>query len=175
VFITAMHVTGLRELSPTSGVTLSVNAPSVSTSSGSPVIGRVIEGSRNGIDAAKVLLTSPHTVLRDVPTIGRIRGWRPLVFPADRDISVSMFGAASQTRQNGFIVNPTIFVPGFQLDSAITVRGFNTLAGDSGAALIDKAMLVLGFLVGVAGDGLRIFCPASLVLKRLGCEIPTIP
>ena len=174
VFITAMHVAGISELSPTSGVTLRVNAPSLSISSGAPVIGQLIQGSRTGIDAAKILLTSPHKVLREIPQIGRIRGWRPLAFPGDRDIPVKMFGAGSQVPLSGFIVNPAAFVPGFNLDSAITVRGMNTLAGDSGAALIDKQFIVLGFLVGVAGDGLRIFCPVSLVLQRLGCDIPTI-
>ena len=174
VFITAMHVTGLSELTPASGVTVPVNAPSLSQSSGAPVIGQVIEGSRNGIDAAKVLLTSPHKVLREIPQIGAIRGWRPLTFPGDRDIPVMMFGAASQTRLSGFIVNPAAFVPGFALDSAITVRGMNTVSGDSGAVLVDRQFLALGFLVGAAADGLRIFCPASLVLKRLGCDIPTV-
>jgi hypothetical protein len=173
VFITAMHVTGLSHL-PAGGATLEVNAPSTRDFPSAPVIGRVIEGTRKGIDAAKVLITAPHKVLREIPEVGRIRGWRPLAFPGDMDIPVMMFGATSQMKHTGFIVNPSSFVPGFGLDSAITVSGFDTVGGDSGAALVDRQLIVLGFLVGEASDGLRIFCPASLVLQRLGCDIPTI-
>ena len=131
VFITAMHVTGLIDLLPTSGASLPVNAPSVSLSMGAPVIGTVIAGTRRGIDAAKVLLASPHRVVREIPGIGFIRGWRPLTFPGDKDIPVRMFGAASQAALGGFIVNPAAFVPGFGLDSAIVSGGrkFDTCGG----------------------------------------------
>jgi hypothetical protein len=173
VFITAMHVTGASEISAASGVTLQVNAPSRSDVPSAPIVGHVVQGSRSGIDAAKVMLANPHTVTRLIPILGRICGWRPVAFPADKDIPVAMFGGVSSVRHIGAIVHPAAFVPSFGLDSAITVRGFTTVEGDSGAALIDSARLVLGFLVGAAG-GLRIFCPASLVLKRLGCDIPTI-
>jgi hypothetical protein len=173
VFITAMHVTGRQELDPAGGVALAVNAPSVFDAAGAPVVGRLTEGSRKGIDAAKVVLSAGQTVLRDVPTIGPIRGWRPLTFPGDQGAPVRMFGAATRVAQHGIIVHPTVFMPGIGLDSAIVVGGFQANAGDSGAALLDAECLVLGFLVGSAGDGQCIFCPASLVLSRLHCDIPT--
>lgn len=174
VFITAMHVTGHSELPAGSGVVVPVNAPSLRDIPGAPVIGHVLEGSRTGIDAAKVLINPPHVVLPEVPMIGPIRGWRPLTFPGDKGAAVVLFGATSRAPQHGLIVNPSVFMDGFGLDVAITVSGLETRAGDSGAALLDREHLVLGFLVGVAAGGLRVFCPASLVLRRLGCDIPTL-
>jgi hypothetical protein len=173
VFLTAMHVTGLRELLPSSGVTLPVNVPSISEAGGAPVIGRVVHGTRVGIDAAKIVLNPPHSVIREIPRIGAIRGWRPMVFPGDKDIPVMMFGAASRQLHTGAIVSPVLFVPGWDLEIAITVRGFDTIEGDSGGALVDVNRFVLGFLVGTASDGVRVFTPAGLVLQRLGCDIPT--
>jgi hypothetical protein len=175
VFITAMHVTGMTELTASSSVTVSVKAPSILDQSAAPIIGRVMEGTRRGIDAAKVLLASPHSVSREIPGgIGFIRGWRPLAFPGDRNIPVTMFGAVSRIRHSGLIEHPAAFLDRFGLDSAITVRGLATIEGDSGAALLDRDRFVLGFLVGAVTDGARIFCPASLVLQRLRCDIPTI-
>lgn len=173
VFITAMHITGRQQLDPATGVTLAVNVPGIFDAAGAPVVGRLTEGSRTGIDAAKVVVSVGQTVLRDVPTIGPIRGWRPLTFPGDQGTAVMMFGAATKIRQHGVIVHPTVFMPGIGLDSAIVVSGFTTTAGDSGAALLDAEHLVLGFLVGEAADGHRIFCPAGPVLSRLHCDIPT--
>jgi hypothetical protein len=172
-FVTAMHVTGLSGISPNSGTTLSVNVPSLRDAAGAAVIGHIAAGSRIGIDAAKVLLTSPQAVLREIPGIGRIRGWRPVTFPGDQGTAVMMHGATTQTRQDGIIVHPSAFMEGFRLDSAIVVRGMTAADGDSGAALVDAQRLVLGFLVGTASGGLQIFCPAGLVLQRLGCDIPT--
>lgn len=173
VFITAMHVTGHSEISGGTP-TVPVNAPSVRDVAGAPVIGRVLQGSRTGIDAAKVSIQTPHSVLREVPAFGTIRGWRPLTFPGDKGTSVSLFGATSGRLLRGVIVNPGAFMGGFGLETAITVSGLQTAAGDSGAALVDAQGFVLGFLVGAAADGLRVFCSASLVLERLGCDIPTI-
>lgn len=68
---------------------------------------------------------------------------------------------------------PLVEMPGFNLDAAIVVRGFSSTEGDSGAALVDPENLVLGFLVGRTTSGRRLFCPAGLVLTRLGCKIPT--
>jgi hypothetical protein len=173
VFITAMHVTGRTEIAANSGVALPVRVPSTHDSPGAIVIGHVVQGSRRGIDAAKVLLASSNTVLREVPAIGPIEGWRPLTFPGDQGATVQMFGARSLVRRDGVIVHPSVFMAGFGLDAAIVVRGMATVDGDSGAALLDRERLVLGFFVGTTNDGLQIFCPAGLVLKRLGCDIPT--
>ena len=171
-FLTAMHVSGLSHLTA-GGVTLPVRVPSVQVSSGAAVIGELTEGSRIGIDAAKVVLSAPSAVLPEIPGIGRIRGWRPVTFPGDQGTAVMMFGATTQARQDGIIVHPSAVMDGFGLDSAIVVRGLTVAAGDSGAALLDTQHLVLGFLVGATSGGLQIFCPAGLVLQRLGCDIPT--
>jgi hypothetical protein len=172
VFITAMHVTGVSEIPPGSGVTLPVRAPSVGEVPGAPVIGNVVQGTRTGVDAAKVLLESPHQVTRMLPGIGLIQGWRPMAFPADRGIPVALFGGASKQVHRGTIEHPAIDLPGDRLESAITVKDMGTIDGDSGAALVDRERLVLGFLVGAATSGARIFCPASLVLRALRCDIP---
>jgi hypothetical protein len=172
VFITAMHVTGVSEITPGSGVTLPVRAPSIGEAPGAPVIGNVVQGTRTGIDAAKVLLDSPHQVSRTLPGIGSIRGWRPMAFPADRHIPVALFGGGSKRVHHGAIEHPAIDLPADRLQSAITVTGMGTIDGDSGAALVDRERLVLGFLVGAASNGARVFCPASLVLRTLRCDIP---
>jgi len=175
VLITAMHVTGRAELDPASGVKIEIRAPSVADSAAAPIIARVVEGSRTGIDAAKAVVLPSHTVSRILPGgIGAIRGWRPTAFPADKGIPVSMFGAASRRRHDGVVEHPAAFMPEFRLDSAVTVRGLATVAGDSGAALVDRDGFVLGFLVGATSSGTRVFTSAGLVLRRLGCDIPTL-
>ena len=72
--------------------------------------------------------------------------------------------------QHGVIEHPFVVLPEFGLDGAILVH-ISSRKGDSGAALVDQQNLVLGFLVGASGS-LRVFCPAGMMLSRLGCDIP---
>jgi hypothetical protein len=176
VFITAMHVTGRSELGAGNTTNIPVRVPSTQDSPGAAIIGRVLQGSRRGIDAAKVSVEGANVVLRELPDVSvkSIKGWRPVAFPGDQGTSVVAFGSRSKTLHRGQIVHPAMFMPGFNLEAAIVVRGMATVNGDSGAALLDGQSLVLGFLVGATSDGFRIFSPAGLVFKRLGCDIPTV-
>lgn len=168
VLLTAMHVTGLR-MFPSGGATrVSVFVPG----GGQQPIGELVAGSMQGIDAAMISVAG--LLSEDVPLIGRIRGWRPILLPGDRGTRVRMFGAASQQLMDGVIEEPFVVMPAFNLDGAIVVRGFTSLEGDSGAALVDPENMVLGFLVGRTSSDRRLFCPAGMVLSRLGCDIPTL-
>ena len=81
-----------------------------------------------------------------------------------------MFGRISHG-QSGVIkfINADVY----DFKSTLLVK-ITTASGDSGAAILDNSNLVLGFLYGLApadfGD-LRVFCPASLVLEKLHCDI----
>jgi hypothetical protein len=169
VAITAMHITSLDEF-PAGGLA----APSiVSPMPGGAAIGRLRQGTRTGTDAAKIALAEQQPPVSTFPTIGTIKGWRPIAFPGDQGTLVKIFGAASGF-QSGYVVNPLASLPEESLDAAILVN-ITTQGGDSGSALVDHEGLLLGFLVGQGGpqlQDLRVFTPASLVLARLGCDIP---
>jgi hypothetical protein len=172
VALTAMHVTPLRNF-PVAGST----ATDFQTPCPGNRFGRLRAGSTNGIDAAAVELTqqpaSPQTVLPG--GIGLVRGWRPTTFPGDLSTSVRIFGATSSFRM-GTIRSPATSIPGVNLVGAILVDIF-TQGGDSGCALVDPENLLLGFLVGRGSsqlNNLAVFTPASLVLSRLGCDIPSV-
>ena len=175
VALTAMHVTDLEQF-PMAGT----SAPEfISPMPGGQRFATLQRGTRFGIDAATLALEVQQPAVTSLPTGGTIRGWRPVVFPGDQDAGVTMFGAV--TRAKGFIVNPIAVLPEEDLDAAILVD-IQSEHGDSGAAIVDHQGLVLGFLVGEGefpdgnGNGprtLRAFTPASLVLARLRCDIPT--
>lgn len=170
VALTAMHVTPLQQF-PTGDTA----APRfVSPMPGGGELGSLRAGTMSGIDAAKLALNTQQPALTVLPRIGRIHGWRPITFPGDQGTPVRMFGAVSQF-QSGYIVNPIASIPAESLDAAILVN-IPSQGGDSGSALIDPEGLLLGFLVGEAGtalNNLRVFTPASLVLSRLRCDVPT--
>jgi len=170
--LTAMHVTGRKEY-PTgqNPPQVLLFTPSLADAGPHATLGALWQGSRSGIDAAKFLLVDPADATTEIPAIGRILGWRPTTFPGDVGAPVRLFGAVSGF-QPGQIDTPAVYLPQYGLDSAILVRTF-TQPGDSGCALVDSGNLVLGFLVGTAPSGLRVFCPVSLVLSRLGCDILT--
>ncbi len=172
VALTAMHVSGRYEY-PTASSSTNVRIDfSLKDDVGAPVFGYLRRGSRNGIDAAKIRLTSPQSALPDIPKVREIRGWRSMVYPTDRGISVEMYGAKSGY-ESGYIVNTAISIPEESLDFAILAK-IRSQKGDSGAALVDYEGYVLGFLVGFSHKhNLAVFCPASLVLGRLKCEIPS--
>ncbi len=170
VVLTAMHVTPLQQF-PIGDIA----APRfVSPMPGSVPLGSLRQGTMSGIDAAKLALDAQQPAVTVLPRIGRVRGWRPIAFPGDQGTTVRMFGAVSQF-QSGYIVNPIASIPAESLDAAILVN-IPSQGGDSGAALVDPQGFVLGFLVGEGGtalNNLRVFTPASLVMSRLRCDIPT--
>jgi hypothetical protein len=128
----------------------------------------------HGIDAAKLDVFAQPAAITTFPDGRVIAGWRPTSFPGDHGTVVHMCGARSGT-VSGFIVNPFLPIPSWELDGAILVNIAST-HGDSGAALIDSSNFLLGFLVGAADaelNNLRIFVPAGLVFARLGCDIRT--
>lgn len=170
VALTAMHVTPLQQF-PVGGTA----APRfVSPIPGGSQFATLRQGTMSGIDAAKLALDVQQPAVSELPTIGKIRGWRPITYPGDQGTTVKMFGAVSGF-QSGYIVNPVASIPSESLDAAILVNIF-TQGGDSGAALVDHEGLLLGFLVGEGGpalSNLRVFTPASLVFSTLRCDIPT--
>jgi len=173
VALTAMHVTGFAEFPDQISQPPSFCSPSLPA--GGAVFGTLRQGTMTGIDAAKLALGTPRSAISLLPNIGQIRGWRPTTYPGDQGVEVRLFGGVSGF-QSGFIVNPAVSLPSENLDSAILVN-IQTTAGDSGCALVDPEDLLLGFLVGGGTstlNNLRVFTPASLVLSRLRCEVPTI-
>jgi hypothetical protein len=170
VALTAMHVTPLQQFP--SGDTAAPRF--VSPMPGGAGFGSLRAGTMTEIDAAKLALNAQQPAITVLPRIGRINGWRPITFPGDQGTTVRMFGAVSQF-QSGYIVNPIASIPSESLDAAILVN-IPSQGGDSGAALVDPEGLLLGFLVGQGGtalNNLRVFTPASLVMARLRCDIPT--
>jgi hypothetical protein len=166
--ITARHVAGASRL-PVPFV-----VPSLRDAEQVDILGDVVRGTRRGVDAARIDIAASVKVLNFLPAIGPIRGWRPVVFPGDAGTAVRLYGATSGYLE-GQIVNPSIDLPQHDLRNAIIAR-IPTRGGDSGAAIVDRSNLVLGFLVGLGSDmprDLRIFSPASSVLQVLGCDIPT--
>jgi hypothetical protein len=137
---------------------------------GAPIIGSLADGTTFGVDAAKIAVTSPSLVVPFVPPL-RIVGWRP---PSnDVGISVTMFGKNSGF-QDGVVKYIDVTIPQLCLERTLLVSIFSQ-PGDSGAGLVDSASILLGFLFGLAPSQFgpfRVFCPASLVLPRLGCSIP---
>ncbi|MBC7975996.1 MAG: hypothetical protein H7138_13575 [Myxococcales bacterium] len=136
-------------------------------------VGSVDRGTRTGVDAARVRLADTGMVRRDIPTIGDVNGWRWPAFPADLGEGVRLYGASSG-RLDGVITHLEVDFPVFSLERTI-VASIPTDHGDSGAALVDAAGHVLGFLVGASSNiasSLRLFSPAGLVLDRLDCNIP---
>lgn len=172
VALTAMHVTGFQQFPDPISPAPSFCSPALPA--GGATFGRLRQGTMTGIDAAKLELDGPRSAASTLPVIGQIRGWRPATFPGDQGVEVRLFGAVSGF-QSGFIVSPAVALPSESLDSAI-LANINTAAGDSGCALVDADNLLLGFLVGQGTSelsNLRVFTPASLVLSRLRCDIPT--
>jgi hypothetical protein len=172
VGITAMHVSGLKELPPGSTpVPFSVPSP-MRHDPNMTRLGLMTFGTRTGIDAAKIELDDPSSASQEIPSIGPVAGWRPVAVPGDESLSVRLFGAVSGF-QRGTIIHPSVELPGNNLDAVILAH-IPTESGDSGAALVDPENLVLGFLVGRATsgpyNGMRIFSPAGAVLNVLNCD-----
>jgi hypothetical protein len=166
VALTAMHLTGLEEFPP--GDELSFVCPEVAVS-GSRALGRLLQGTMRGVDAAKISITPPLVVERFVRGIGPIAGTRVLSHPGDRNTPVQLFGARSGFRQ-GVIDTPRTSLPEFGLEEAFLVR-IDCRGGDSGAAVLDMDRHVLGLLVGELSDrpGVHAVSPIGPVLLALNC------
>lgn len=101
-----------------------------------------------------------------VPGVGRVRGWRPVLFPADTGTAVRLAGLASGL-QFGVLAAPMVHLPGWGLDTAMLAH-VHSAPGDSGSVLVDEDGLALGFLVGRAtgaGEGWRVFRPAAALAE----------
>jgi len=163
VAVTAMHVSGLASFGPTtvaSGIPFAM--PDTATENG-----RLVLGTTTDIDAAKVVLEDPGSILPPLPVAG--------VRQVSNDVNsiVHLFGAVSGS-QSGVVKYVNVDVADRGLVQALLVD-IQTANGDSGSGLLDESNFLLGFLFGLApadiADGLRIFCPADLVMRTLGCSI----
>jgi hypothetical protein len=171
VALTAMHLLeGIREYpgTPPTAQEFVFSAPG-SGQPGSQPLGRLVQGTRTGVDAAKIAIETGQ-VSRDLPGIGRIAGWRPIDVDADRGTSVAMLGAVSGVR-HGVIQFPLTFVKGLETLGQCIVAAIPAANGDSGAALVDSSRHVLGLLVG-GSDTMNAFSPIGDVLAALSCDIP---
>lgn len=142
-------------------------------------LGELVRGSyRRGIDAASISVSAQREPVPEIDDFGEIRGWRPLSLPGDIGIAVNMRGARTGRLVSGQLLDPKVdldeALSDYGLTSAFLAR-IESRSGDSGAALLDNAGLVLGLLVGrskTLGD-LAVFTPIAPVLARLRCDIPS--
>jgi hypothetical protein len=167
VALTAMHVSGLRSFDASSdsgdlSFFLEDKTP----------LGRLLLGTKTGVDAAKISVDDPASALDLTPRIGPIQGWRPMSLSGDRGSLVRMYGAISGLVY-GRIEEPLAFLDETELGGVILVD-IPSADGDSGAALVDNQGFVLGLLVGetIRGPRWRVFSPIGPVLRKLGCDIP---
>jgi|GEM_PF-1466772 len=170
VALTAMHVVSkIREYpgSPPSTEQVLFSSP-CDGEPGAARLGRLLMGTRTGVDAAKISVDPPAIPSRMIPDLGPVRGWRPVDADADQGTLVAMYGGQSGRVLFGRIELPLGMVPGLGLGPSIVVD-IPAVDGDSGAALVDQQNLVLGLLVG--GNTLKVFSPIRDVLKRLSCDI----
>lgn len=163
VAITAMHVSGRQAFGPTSadqGVPFSTPSDAASNAS-------MVYGTTTGVDAAKIVLLDPAAAVPPLEVVG-VRQ-----LSHDANIVVHMFGAVSGF-QRGIVKYLKIDVPELDLVQTFTVD-ITSAHGDSGSGLVDESNILLGFLYGEApadiAPGLKLFCPADLVLQRLGCTL----
>jgi hypothetical protein len=145
-----------------------------------PLLGTLVQGTLGrGTDAAAIAIRAARKPSLRIKGMPPIRGWRPLSMPGDANIVVRMFGAVT-----GRVVYGSLLEPKVELDRRLAAYGLasaflvdiESQDGDSGAALVDNAGLVLGLLVGRSkslGD-VAIFTPIADVLARLSCDIPFV-
>lgn len=151
-----------------------VTCPARFVNPGAPVVGRVVDGTLDWVDAAKIQLDNPVVPSWEVAG-HRIRGWRSAVPPSDHKRPVWMAGAASglQGGQIDYILNN---YPPLGLGRSLLVS-IGSEPGDSGSALLDSDTFVLGLLVGQVNRNdpasPRLFTDIGAVLVRLTCDIPT--
>lgn len=172
VALTAMHVleNGPREYpgQPPRTDELLFSAP-CDGEQGSRRLGRLLFGTQTWVDAAKIRVDG-GPVSNHIPGLGRIGGWRPIDVEADRSIPVALYGAASRGVKRGDIRIPLAQVKELPNLGPCIVAAIDVPHGDSGAALVDSACIVLGLLVG-GGKKLNAFSPIGDVLASLDCDI----
>jgi len=169
-----MHVTGLSEFPAGGQPAPALSIPSWFENQQAPAVGELLRGTRTGVDAAAILLRPSVQSVNRAPVVGALRGWRPIVHPDDLTTPVQLYGAVSRYRE-GRIRYTHVSIPEDRLQHAVLAE-IQTAHGDSGAALVDPAGLILGFLFGLAPaqfGPLAVFSSAGGVLKRLGCDIPS--
>jgi len=167
VALTAMHVFDRLGFAP--GEAVDVFCPR----HGEPdarMLGRFDRGTLSGVDAARVSFLDPSAAEFLIMGIGPIRGWRPLVDPADRNLPVQLYGARSGYRR-GTIHTVEAHLAQEGLDPCF-YAAIECDEGDSGAALVDDDGYVLGTLVGRATSlNVRVFSPIGLVLRKMLCDL----
>jgi hypothetical protein len=174
VGIASMHVFGPGNFAANGIPPIPASVPSRLDKPSAAIFAAVVLGFRKVIDAAKLILAPGNTIAPFIPQIGAIRGWRPIHDPGDKNTSVRLYGAETGF-QRGVIVEPRVNLQQSAYRDVVLVGGMTTEKGDSGAAMVDAQNHVLGFLIGRAKgkyEGLRVFCPAGLVLSLLSCDIP---
>lgn len=169
VAITAMHVSG--EMTIMTPIEFSIPSPSHHDPN-MMRLGLMTFGTRAGVDAGKIELDDDDIVDDEIPTVGRVDGWRPVANPGDVGKSVTMCGAKSGVK-SGRIIQVDVDLPKAGLASALIVQ-IQATGGDSGAALVDENRHVIGFLVGRAKSGLfagfQVFCSAAAVVDILDID-----
>jgi len=170
VGLTAMHVTGRKGSFPP-GDALTLCAPS-----GGAVLGLLLDGRSEGIDAASILVSPSAAGSFRITGIGDVRGRRAVSESGDQNAQVRIRGAQSGLL-TGIITNPAqdLDLPDGAIHSAILVDEMDSQPGDSGAALVDEGGFVLGILAGRFEGGRRLvaFSPIMPILGELKCDIPT--
>ncbi|HEU0013627.1 MAG TPA: hypothetical protein VFQ45_08070 [Longimicrobium sp.] len=133
-------------------------------------LGRLLQGTMEGIDAAKVSIDPPVRVDDFLPGIGPLRTPRA-VGGADLQQPVQFYGARSRY-QAGFITDVAATFPRDGLRGAFLVA-MHCRDGDSGAVCCDLSGAVLGLYVGsLRGDrSIQVFCPITAVLDALDCTL----
>ena len=167
VALTAMHVFGASGagtacVSPAHGLT------------GSASLGPFRRGTLARTDAAVVAVDPGVATDNVLPQLGPIRGVRPISLPGDYDRAVRLWGAETGRPMSGVIVEPLVHLPADDIEAAILVE-IDSVAGDSGGALVDADGFLLGFLVGKIGPRsgpLRVFTPAALAFQLVSCDYP---
>lgn len=162
VMITAMHLTGMRAFPAGSTA-----APRAMHPGG--VVGALLEGTTDGIDAAKFAVADPNLPNNFVPGIGQVSQWRPVINPGDKHAAVRMRGVVSGL-VSGTIVQPCFDHHPSGLRGAILVH-IPSRPGDSGAPLVDVDRNLLGFHVAGNGTGLALFSTAADTFSRLRCNL----
>jgi hypothetical protein len=162
-----MHVTGLKAYPPGAKVVFKA----VDLPGGTPVhLGRLLEGTMQGVDAAKISIDPPVQVTAFLPGVGPLRKPRALT-PADLHRPVQLYGARSRY-QPGFITDLNVTYPQDDLEGVFLVR-MKCGSGDSGAVCCDLNGAVLGLYVGSRTNdaAVQVFCPITTVLRALDCEL----
>jgi hypothetical protein len=167
VAITAMHVTGFARYPP--GPEVRFEAMDVAGTV--PVrVGRLLMGTVDEVDAAKISIDPPARVTPFLPGVGPLRRTRALT-PDDLKRPVHLYGARSGYT-SGVITDPRMAHPPGGLKQAFTVS-MACGGGDSGAVCCDAEGAVLGLYVGTLADfpSLQVFSPIRAVLDALGCDL----